>query len=664
MVDLSEYRGIFLEELEEQLQLIEDEVLRLEQIGETEDGIQQFFRAAHTLKGSSASMGYNRLKEVRHHLEHLLHQMRNGERQVTDELIRLFFQALDGMRALQSEIAAADHETTDVSELIQRLKTFGAQGLHGHDRGPAVQPNKTETPLQLFWLHIWLSPACEMKLPRLHLIDAKLRDLATVLRMKPELEEIEAHDSGVDGASWMLSPKGNIEELRQQISSIMDVESIYIEEVKDISLNPAAEKNSTQPEPESRGLPDPLEALPATADKIKPQTIRVHIERLEKLMNLAGELVIDQTRFHLLNRRFHGQYGANGLTEELGQLADHLSTITRELQENMIKVRMLPIEQLFNRLPRMVRDLSYSLNKQIELVIEGKETELDRTLIEELGDPLIHLLRNALDHGIETPEIRRSAGKSETGTVRVAASHEDNQVILVIEDDGAGIDAEAILQSAINKSIITAEEARYMNEDEALRLIFRPGFSTAAQVSDISGRGVGMDIVRNDIERINGMIDIETTKGQGTRFRIRLPFTLAIIRGLLVNAGNATFVIPMSSVAEIIRTAYGEIKTVRGQPVITARNQLVPVVWLHDCLGIPRAETTASSIPLIILGRGEKRLALAVDTLVGNQDIVIKTLGSYIGKSDSTSGATILGNGKIALIIDTASLFFNAGSLV
>lgn len=242
MVDLSEYRGIFLEELDEQLQLIEDEVLRLEQIGRRKTEYSNSSGQPIPSK-ASASMGYNRLKEVTHHLEHLLHQMRNGERQVTDELIRLFFQALDGMRALQSEIAAADHETTDVSELIQRLKTFGAQGLHGHDRGPAVQPNKTETPLQLFWLHVWLSPACEMKLPRLHLIDAKLRDLATVLRMKPELEEIEAHDSRVDGASWMLSPKRNIEELRQQISSIMDVESIYIEEVKDISLNPAAEKS-------------------------------------------------------------------------------------------------------------------------------------------------------------------------------------------------------------------------------------------------------------------------------------------------------------------------------------------------------------------------------------------------------------------------------------
>ncbi|WP_019913835.1 chemotaxis protein CheA [Paenibacillus sp. HW567] len=653
MVDLSEYRGIFLEELEEQLQLIEDEILRLEQAGETEGGIQQFFRAAHTLKGSSASMGYNKLKEVTHHLEHLLHQMRNGDRHVTQELIQLFFQALDGMRTLQAEIATGDNEITDVSELVHRLSSFGAKG---DVRSPAVQHhNRDADPLLLLWFHVRLSPSCEMRLPRLHLIDARLRSLTTVLQMKPELEDKDIDDSGLEAASWMLAPRGDVEEIRQTIASIMDVESITIEQLKE---PPLQQDSSNRAEPQ--GGPEDHElsgTSSSSADKMKSQTIRVRVDRLEKLMNLAGELVIDQTRFGQLHRSFHQKFGADSLTDELGQLSGHLTAITSELQESMIKVRMLPIEQLFNRLPRMVRDLSHSLGKQIELVIEGKETELDRTLIEELGDPLIHLLRNALDHGIETPEIRRAAGKNETGIVRISAAHEDNQIILVIEDDGAGIDTEAIAQSAVNKGILTAEEARYMNEDEALRLIFRPGFSTATEVSDISGRGVGMDIVRNDIERINGIIDIETVKGQGTRFRIKLPLTLAIIRGLLVKAGKETFVIPMSNVAEIIRTAAGEVKTVRGNPVVTVRSQLVPVVWLHDYFHYPRTEELTDSLPLIILGRGEKRIALTVDALVGTQDIVIKSLGSYIGKADGIAGATILGNGKIALIIDTGSIF-------
>lgn len=665
MIDLSEYRGIFLEELEDQLQLIEDEVLRLEQAGETEAGIQQIFRAAHTLKGSSASMGYDRLKEVTHHLEHLLHQMRSGERSVSGGLIRLFFQALDGMRALQREIAAEDRETTDVSGLVQRLSAFAAEELLNQVTPPPAAQAKAPLPLQLLRLQVWLSPGCEMKLPRLHLIDAKLRALAAVLKMVPELDGTLAHDSGIDEASWTLAPRVPLQQLKDEISSIMDVERIYIEELTDLEQSPGAPDKAQPPEraeQADRNVPEEPEAVPAAADRTKPQTIRVQVDRLEKLMNLAGELVIDQTRFHLLNRRFHQQYGTGELTDELGQLADHLAMITGELQESMIKVRMLPIEQLFSRLPRMVRDLSGSLDKQIELVLEGKETELDRTLIEELGDPLVHLLRNAADHGIESPEVRLAAGKSATGTIRIAASHEDNQVILVIEDDGAGMDAGAIARSAVRKGIITAEEADSMTEEEALRLIFRPGFSTAAQISDISGRGVGMDIVRNDIERLNGMIDIETVKGEGTRFRIRLPLTLAIIRGLLVNAGGTTFVLPMSSVAEIIRAARDELHSVRGRPVITARGRLVPVVWLQDILGLPAgSERHASSLPLIILGRGDKRLALAVDTLIGNQDIVIKSLGTYMGKTESISGATILGNGTIALIIDTASLFITTG---
>lgn len=665
MIDLSEYRGIFLEELEDQLQLIEDEVLRLEQAGETEAGIQQIFRAAHTLKGSSASMGYDRLKEVTHHLEHLLHQLRNGERSVSGGLIRLFFQALDGMRALQREIAAEDRETTDVSGLVQRLSAFGREELAEQVTLPPATQARASLPLQLLRLHIRLSPDCEMKLPRLHLIDAKLRTLAAVLKMMPELDGTLAHDSGIDEASWTLAPRVPLQQLKDEISSIMDVEHIYIEELPDLERGSGAPAKAGRPEEIERtdqDAPEASEALPVAAERVRHQTIRVQVDRLEQLMNLAGELVIDQTRFHLLNRRFHQQYGNGELTDELGQLADHLAMITGELQESMIKVRMLPIEQLFSRLPRMVRDLSGTLDKQIELVLEGKETELDRTLIEELGDPLIHLLRNAADHGIETPEVRRAAGKNAAGTIRIAASHEDNQVILVIEDDGAGMDAEAIARSAVSKGMITAEEAGSLTEEEALRLIFRPGFSTAVQISDISGRGVGMDIVRNDIERLNGMIDIETTKGAGTRFRVRLPLTLAIIRGLLVHAGTATFVIPMSSVAEIIRAAQSELHSVRGRPVITARGRIIPVVWLQDILGVPAgADSPPASVPLIILGRGDRRLALAVDTLVGNQDIVIKSLGTYMGKTESISGATILGNGTIALIIDTASLFNTTG---
>jgi two-component system chemotaxis sensor kinase CheA len=317
---------------------------------------------------------------------------------------------------------------------------------------------------------------------------------------------------------------------------------------------------------------------------------------------------------------------------------------------------MLPIEQLFNRFPRMVRDLTRDLGKEIDLAIEGKDTELDRTLIEEIADPLIHLIRNAVDHGIEKPDTREQSGKNRTGTLTIRAAHEDNQVVIYVEDDGAGIDPIKMKKSALDKGVISVEEAELLSDREAIGLIFRPGFSTASIVSDVSGRGVGMDIVRSHIEKLNGLIDIETKLGQGTSFKIRLPLTLAIIIGLLVKMHEQTFIIPMSNIAEIVRVTSKDIETVRGQSVIVLRNQVIPIVWMHDNFNISRMENGRSHIPLVIVGSAEKRLALAVDELIGNQEIVIKSLGSYIGKVDCIAGSTILGDGKVALILDISGI--------
>jgi two-component system chemotaxis sensor kinase CheA len=384
------------------------------------------------------------------------------------------------------------------------------------------------------------------------------------------------------------------------------------------------------------------------------------VERLEHMMNLVGELVIDQTRIHQVERTQSRRFSDESVND-LAQISDHLSRIIGELQESVMKARMLPIEQLFNRFPRMVRDLSRDLGKEIELVIEGKDTELDRTLIEEIADPLIHLIRNAVDHGIEMPEKRQQSGKIAKGTLTIRAAHEDNQVVLYIEDDGAGIDPEKMKKSALGKGVITQEGAEQLSDREAIELIFRPGFSTAAIVSDVSGRGVGMDIVRSHIEKLNGLIDIETKLGEGTQFKIRLPLTLAIIVGLLVKLNDQTFIIPMSNIAEIVRVTYDEIQTVRGQPVILLRNQVIPVAWMHDHFHMPKVEKDKSHIPLVIVGSAEKRLALAVDELIGNQEIVIKSLGSYVGKVDCIAGSTILGDGKVALILEISGLIHKIG---
>ena len=321
-----------------------------------------------------------------------------------------------------------------------------------------------------------------------------------------------------------------------------------------------------------------------------------------------------------------------------------------------MKVRMLPIEQLFNRFPRMIRDLSQSLHKEIDLVIEGKETELDRTIIEEIGDPLIHLIRNALDHGIETAEERARQGKPPRGLLRITAAHEENQVIITVEDDGAGMDPVKIKDSALRKGVITEEEYSQISDQEAIHLIFRPGFSTASKVSDISGRGVGMDIVQSHIERLNGIIDVETKLGAGTRFRIKLPLTLAIITGLLVKLNDRTFILPMSSVVEIVRMPPNAIQTMKGDSVVVIRDKVLPIVNLHDFFNIPSKPQRKKHQPIVVVGTGEKRMALPVDELLGNQEVVVKGLGSFVGKVEGISGATILGDGRVALIIEVAGI--------
>jgi two-component system chemotaxis sensor kinase CheA len=513
----------------------------------------------------------------------------------------------------------------------------------------------------LYLIQVSLSPLCEMPLPRCMLVDRRLNELSAVLWAEP--------DHVVDWSvvpdmpmrfGWLVSGLAQPEEAQQALAGITDVENVQVNRVTadgGLVLSPlpgAGEQTSGET----------ATRLDQPGERAKAQSIRVNVERLENLMNLVGELVIDQTRVQQVKTLFHRKFGADELVDQLGQLSDHLSRIIGELHEGVMKVRMLPIEQLFSRFPRMVRDLAVTVGKEIELEMDGKETELDRTLIEELGDPLIHILRNAVDHGIEPPSLRKQAGKREAGTIRLAASHEDNQVVIRIEDDGAGMDLERLKQTAIAKGLITEEEAGRLTEKEALALIFRPGFSTAAQVSEVSGRGVGMDIVRDSIERMNGTIDIDTTLGQGTRMRIALPLTLAIITGLKIAVDERIFLIPMNSVAEIIRLTPSDIRTIKGMPVTTVRERILPVLWLRDHFNYPRMTETGRHLPVVILEHGGRRLALVVDLLLGNQDIVLKSLGSLIGKSPSTSGATILGDGRVALILEVRELFKQVASHV
>jgi two-component system chemotaxis sensor kinase CheA len=663
----AEYKELFLEELEEQLQLMDEEILKLEQDGESEQVVQSLFRAAHTLKGSSAAMGFEDIKLLTHEMEQLLDQVRNKAMAVTVPLIDLLFQSMDGLKTLRKEIIISEHTTTDISEYVKSLQAFAGNSK----AAAAIDVSGTSKPilcldarlkieeareqgLNVHWLRMQISAECVIKGARAYVAHSKLSDLGEVMLSSPDLDAIDEQGSGALELVFLYAGNQSVEEIEAFVSDLIEIENVRVE--------PLESEETALINPQAASQDKPVHDEQAQAAKSKSQTIRVNVERLDHLMNLVGELVIDQTRIHQVERIQNRKF-ADESVDELGLISDHLSRIIGDLQETVMKTRMLPIEQLFNRFPRMIRDLSRDLGKEMDLVIEGKDTELDRTLIEEIADPLIHLIRNAVDHGLEKPETRQQSGKNPKGTIKIRAAHEDNQVVIYVEDDGAGIDPAKMKKSALGKGIISAEEAEQLSEREAIDLIFRPGFSTANVVSDVSGRGVGMDIVRSHIEKLNGLIDIDTKLGEGTSFKIKLPLTLAIIVGLLVRLNEQTFIIPMSNIYEIVRVTPDEIKQVRGQSVILLRNQIIPIAWLRDHFNLPSEGADKNHIPLVVVGSAEKRLALAVDELLGNQEIVIKSLGSYIGKVESIAGATILGDGKVALILEIGSMINKVGGI-
>lgn len=660
LFDRSELMGAFLDEVEEQLQLLEQGVLQLEQKGESPEIIQGIFRVAHTLKGASAAMGFEEMKQVTHEMENVLDTIRNRLLPVSKPIVDLLFQCLDHLRQLRDGFVAGRIHTNS-GPLIRGLRQIMDTKGRGREERTTTTKEFSLQPEQQVKLieainqgvHIWhceveINPDCEMKLARAFVILQEIEQFADVVDTLPRLDA-NVQDSSISQISYLLITDRDDKAVEAEVKRMLEVTCVRIHpypvNAKGLHAGKAEE-----------GSPDEPQTKAKKEMRRGSQTIRVNVERLERLMNLVGELVIDQTRIAQVRSILHNRYTADETIDELEQISNHISRVVGELQEAMMKTRMLPIEQLFNRFPRMVRDLSHTLGKEVNLVIEGQETELDRTVIEEIGDPLIHLIRNALDHGIEKAEVRKQAKKPVKGTLRIAASHQENQVVLTIEDDGAGIDPKKVKQSAIEKELITAQEAEEMTEHELIDLIFHPGFSTATTVSDISGRGVGMDVVRSHIEKLNGLIDVETQRGKGTAFIIKLPLTLAILTGLLIQLNRQTYALPMSSVVEIVRIPVSEIHSVKGQAVAVIRDKAIPLIWLHDYFGIERPKTTRKNASIVVIGVAEKRLGLVVDKLIGNQEIVVKSMGTYVGKMEGISGATILGDGSVSLILDVMGI--------
>lgn len=661
-----EYRSVYLEELEELLRLIEEEILYLERNGRSEASIQRLFRAAHTLKGSSAVMGYHRLKELTHNMENLLQKVRNGETPVSRPLTHLFIECLDRMRLLQAEVTNDQVERSEIQDLVLKLSVQLAEEavpmakqaipkLPSEIVQKAVQAQSES--LNVIWLSVSLASTCQMVEARRYVIDLRMRSAAEVLWVYLPADQAEVPQAPSCSVShWLLATAQECPFIEQLAKSVVEVEFAEAMNLQPFDLEQAYESESADSSMAGPSTTEPL----APSVQLKSPTIRVNIERLESLMNLVGELVIDQTRIRQMELSFQRKWSGEAELEEFGLLTSHLARTIGELQDSIMKIRMLPIEQLYNRFPRMVRDLSLSLGKRVELLLEGRETELDRTLIEDIHEPLIHLLRNCIDHGIELPEQRLRAGKKEQGIIRVSAAHENNQIVIRVEDDGKGIDLNKLRQQAADKGIASPSALEQWSVKETLMLVFQPGLSTASQVNDISGRGVGMDIVRTVIERMNGSIDVESTLGAGTCFTIKLPLTLAIITGLLVTSCNRTFALPMSHVAETLRIAPSDIRVVRGAPIISLRGKILPLLWLHEHFGYQCKHQDDSHISVVIIKCGEKRMAIAVDELLGIQEIVIKSLGGFIGKMDTIAGATILGDGKVALILEIDAIMNSA----
>lgn len=664
---------VFLDEAEEQLQLMEEDFVRLEKEADSQDLLQEIFRAAHTLKGSSATLGHRAMAEVTHGMENVLDKLRKGKLTVSTALMDTLFACLDVLKTFKEEIANGDETTVDTQIVLARLASVDTGAAA--EAAAAVMPAAPATQLAIpaltaeeegklsaghsagftpYWIVLAFDPNGPMPAVRAFQALLAVQEAGQLVRSWPTQEEVEQDKVEADLRILLLTKEG-ADRLRQLLSEVPEAQ------VAELSVVPAHAAADLDADHDEAGLEPAHKANGAKGGGRRPvsgRTVRVDVDVLDNLMNLVGELVIDRTRLSQIIGILEGDRTGDEVSQELGRASAHIGRVTSELQEEIMRARMLPVDNLFKKFPRMVRDSAQALNKEINFIIRGEDTELDRSVIEEIGDPLMHLLRNAVDHGIEPPMERLKAGKPSQGTVILEASHEENHIIIDVRDDGRGIDPAKLRASAVKKGLLTDEAARRLSDAEAIRLIFAAGFSTKEQVSDLSGRGVGMDVVHKNIEKLNGAVDVKTEVGKGAEFRIKLPLTLAIIRALLVDLLGTTYCIPLNSVTETIRIEEHEVQAVRGREVYVYRGSVVPLLRLDQAFELERSADSPGSGELfvVIVNLFGKQVGIVVDSLIGEQDVVIKSLGKFIGEVPGISGATILGDGNVAIILDVASL--------
>ncbi|WP_297809989.1 chemotaxis protein CheW [uncultured Helicobacter sp.] len=647
MDEMQEILEDFLIEAFEMVEQLDQDLVELENNPDDLDLLNRIFRVAHTIKGSGSFLNFSVLTHLTHHMEDVLNKARHGELAITPDIMDVVLESIDFMKKLLNAIrdTGTDANTGldgDIASVVERLDAISkGESPQASDSAEvpvaeaapqASEPESDEPDPD----YANMSPEeVEKEIERLlnkrQEEDKKKREEK---RAKGELGDVQAPGEVTEGATPATAPAPAVA-------------------VKPAAPAATAKPVAAKPTPAKPRAGGEEAKAPATAME---QTIRVDVKRLDSLMNLIGELVLGKNRLIKIYNDVEERYEGEKFLEELNQVVASVSMVTTDIQLAVMKTRMLPIGRVFNKFPRMVRDLSRDLGKNIDLVISGEETELDKSIVEEIGDPLVHLIRNACDHGVESKEDRVAAGKPEQGTVELKAYNEGNHIVVEIKDDGKGMDADILRSKAVEKGLISEREADSMTDKEAYGLIFKAGFSTAKVVTNVSGRGVGMDVVKTNIEKLNGIIDVESVNGEGTTLKLKIPLTLAIIQSLLVGVQEEFYAIPLASVIETVRISQDEIYTVENKSVLRLRNEVLPLVRLADIFGVDSVFDDSEQAYVVVIGLAENKIGIIVDFLIGQEEVVIKSLGSYLKGTEGIAGATIRGDGRVTLIVDIAAM--------
>ena len=698
-MDVSQYLEIFIDESEEHLQTLSDCIMVLEKEPDNKDTINEVFRAAHSLKGMAGTMGFKRMQHLTHDMENVFQEVRSDHIKVTSGMIDLLFKCLDALEGYVDNIKSTSDEGTEDNEVIIKelndfiAKTEGAEETGNTETSEAKEaaPESTQEEKagqekieltndekkaireaesngqHIYVMTVHIQKDCLLKAARAFLVFKAVEDFGQILVYRPSSQDIEDEKFEFE-FSFFLAAEESEDKIVAVAKAVSEIEKVDAEE---IHLDEYVKEAEAQEEQQAKEATAEQKEAPAEAPKAaekkapaanakkqtnaKPvtgRTVRVDIEKLDALMNQVSELIIAKNSLVSIRSNESGEYQNQSFHEQI----EYLERITTNLHESVMKVRMVPIESVVNKFPRMIRDLSRKLGKKMELYMTGEDTELDRTVVDQIGDPLQHLLRNSADHGLEDNATRVERGKPEVGSIFLKAFQEGNNVIIEVGDDGNGIDVAAVRDKAVERGVITAEQAENMSQKEIINILFLPSFSMAKKITDISGRGVGLDVVKSNIEALGGDVEVRTQLGEGTTFIVRLPLTLAIIQALMVEIRDEKYAIALGSISNIESIPVNEIKYVQAQEVIHLRGAVIPLIRLDQVLDMEEKQEEPENLTVVIVKKGDSLAGLVVDNLIGQQEIVIKSLGKYINNNKIISGATILGDGEVALILDVNTL--------